>query len=126
MQTLLRIPVSDEVYKQLSDQARAAHKEIEELIADRLPQLLSNSQKPIVINDEARRKLEALLGRNFNEPWELIRSVEQALSVSIGEVKVEIPPKLLERLRSRAIGFPYEKFISMTLTRLLEEYCGLR
>lgn len=125
--TLLRIPVPEELYLELNRQADAAKKPVEYLIAERLGQIAtSNSVKPLVITDENRRKLEAALGKNFSTPEELVRMVSLAMTVSVGEANIPINPTLLFRLQSRCFGMPFDKFIELTVTRALEEYCGMR
>jgi hypothetical protein len=127
LQTLLRIPVSGEIFDALSEQAKTANKPVEYLIAERLPQCVqSNSIKPIIINDPQRRRLEELLGRNFSEAQELIRAIEHALTLSVGDGRVELRPRLLDRLKSRCFGMTFDTFIQMTITRLLEEFVQLR
>ena len=127
LQTILRIPVAADVYDELQRQAEELRKPIEYLIAERLPQLAeSNSIKPLIIDDDVRRRMELLLGRNLSEPDELIRILERALTLQVGETPVELTPHLLERLRSRCFGMPFDKFVALTVRRALEEYCGLR
>jgi len=127
LQTLLRIPVAEDVYAQLEEQAKAAKKPVEYLIAERLPQLAqSNSVKPIVIKDEDRRKIEQLLGKNFTEPAELVRMIERAMVLKVGDADVPLTPYLLDRLKSRCFGMEFDKFIAFTVKRALEEYCGMR
>jgi len=127
LQTILRIPVAADVHDELERQAEELKKPIEYLIAERLPQLAqSHSIKPIIIDDEARRRIERVLGRNLSEPDELIRILERALTLQVGDTPVELTPYLLERLRSRCFGMPFDKFVAFTVRRALEEYCGLR
>src|SRR4029077_13092856 len=96
--TLLRIPVAEDVFLKFDEQAKAAKKPVEYLIAERLPQLAqSDSVKPIVIDDDDRRRLEHLLGKNFSEPYELITMVQRALTLSVGDATVELSPYLLDR-----------------------------
>ncbi len=127
LQTLLRIPVSEETFAELSRQAEALKKPVEFLIAERLPQIVNtNSVKPIVIDDEQRRKLERALGRNFNESHELVKAVERAVTLQVGDYPVPLTPHLLERLKSRCFSMEFGKFVEFTVRRALEEYAGLR
>jgi hypothetical protein len=125
--TLLRIPVAEDVFLKFDEQAKAAKKPVEYLIAERLPQLAqSDSVKPIVIDDQDRRRLEQLLGKNFSEPHELISMVQRALTLAVGDATVELSPYLLDRLKSRCFGMPFDKFVAFTVKRALEEYAGVR
>lgn len=125
--TLLRIPVSEDEFQALTIQAAACGMEVEEFISRRLPQIQkSNSEKPIVITDTERRRIEKLVGKNISTGEELIKVVEHALSVSLDGITVELTPFLLDRLKTRSIGVPFEKFIPMIIKRLLEEHAGIR
>jgi hypothetical protein len=89
--TLLRIPVSEDEFKTLSVQAQLAGMEVETFIAKRLPQIQkSNSEKPIVLTDEERRRIEQLVGKNISTGEELIRVVEHALTVSLNGLSMTL------------------------------------
>jgi len=127
LQTLLRIPVSGPIFEKFDEQAKALNKPVEYLIADRLGQLAeTDSEKPIVINDSHRRRLETALGRNVSTAEELVRAMEHSMTLDVGGVRIELTPYLLNRLKSRCFGVPFDQFMALTVKRGLEEYCGLR
>jgi len=127
LQTLLRIPVSGPIFEKFDEQAKALNKPIEYLIAERLPQLAeTDSEKPIVIDDDHRRRLEHVLGRNLSTAEELVRAMEHSMTLDVGGVRIELTPYLLNRLQSRCFGVPFDQFMALTVKRGLEEYCGLR
>lgn len=126
-QTLLRIPLSEELLKQLTEQAAQASIEVEDYIARKLPQIaISNSTKPIVVSDDERRVLERLLGKNMLTGGDLIKIVERAMNLSVAEASVPLTPYLLDRLKSRCFGMPFDRFMALTVKRLLEEFAGIR
>ena len=127
LQTLLRIPVSGPIFEKFDEQAKALNKPIEYLIAERLPQLAeTDSEKPIVIDDDHRRRLEHVLGRNLSTAEELVRAMEHSMTLDVGGVRIELTPYLLNRLQSRCFGVAFDEFMALTVKRGLEEYCGLR
>ena len=125
--TLLRIPISEELIIQLEEQARAVQLPLEEFIAKRLPQIQkSNSEKPIVLTDTERQRIEQLVGRNISTGEELIRVIEHALQVSLNGLSMTLTPYLLDRLKTRCIGMEFPAFMDRTIKRALEQYAGLR
>jgi hypothetical protein len=106
---------------------RANDTSVSTLIRQKLIQLgVVDSTKPIILNDTARQHLEKLYGKNFSTPDEIVATIQRALSMNINGVEISLTPYLLERLRSRAIGMDLDKFIAMTVKRLLEEFAGIR
>ena len=82
--------------------------------------------KPLHISDDQRRRLEAALGKNFSHAHELVAMVERSMTIQVGETQVPLTPYLLDRLKSRCFGLPFDKFIERTVKQALEEFCGLR
>lgn len=99
----------------------------EDLMSARLTQFASiDCSKPIILSDVDRQMLEQLLGRNFDDAATLTDSLHHALSISIDGLVITLPPRLLDRLRSRSLGMDFDKFLSMLVKRSLEEFVGMR
>jgi hypothetical protein len=105
---------------QLSPEAR---QEIEKLLASTGA---DGVEKSILIDGESRRKLETLFGKNLNSAADLIRNVEHALEFEIDSTPIALTPYLLDRLKTRAIGMSFDRFLPWIIKRQLEEYVGLR
>jgi len=105
---------------QLSPQAR---EEIEKLLASTGP---SGAEKSIVIDGESRRALEKLFGKNLNTAEDLVRNVEHALEFEIDSTPIALTPYLLDRLKTRAIGMSFNRFLPWIIKCQLEEFVGLR
>jgi len=86
----------------------------------------SNEQKPLIITDNQRRELEVLMARNFNTSEELVKYIRRIYELNIDGLSLDLSPRLLERLKSRAINMDFHKFLQFTIKRALEEYAGLR
>lgn len=84
------------------------------------------STKPITLNDDYRRRIEKSLGRNFSDAESLVLAVEHAGELQLDDLIIQLPPRLIERLKSRAIGVPFEKYLTQVVIRRLEEEAGLR
>lgn len=111
----------------MEDEASTKHKTVEEVAADKLLRYGHvDSTKPIILDDRARQHIEKLLGRNLNSTDETVAAIQRALQVRIDNVHVPITPYLLDRLRTRCIGMDFDKFIVATITRLLQEFAGVR
>ena len=87
---------------------------------------VAGQSKPLVLTDAHRQQLERALGRNLDTPNALVVAVEHALSLRIDNIAVPLSPHLLDRLRQRALSTPFDRFLPMTIKRLLEEFAGLR
>lgn len=126
--TTFRTPVPDDVAAQYDSVAGRLGKPIEEVLSRQLSRFAPyvESTKPIVVPDEDRQKLEQLLGKNISDSSQLVRLVVHMVSVGVNGVEIELTPYLLDRLKSRCYGMEFDKFLSMTIRRALEEYAGLR
>lgn len=85
-----------------------------------------NSAKPIILSDADRQHLERLVGRNLSTSSEVVALIQRALSCSISGMQIPLSLRLMERLKSRALGMELEKYIILTITRALETEVGLR
>jgi hypothetical protein len=123
----LRIAIDDETYRALDQIAKARNQQPEDVAADMLAKFRDvRSTKPIIISDDARRRLEQILGRNLSAVEDLLSTMQHAFSVRADGVEIPVTPYLLERLRSRCIGMDFTEFMKRTVKRLLEEFANIR
>lgn len=111
------------------EQAALLDVPVSNLIASRLAASLNHgAQKPLYFDDDQRRALESLLCRNVSTSEEVISEVRTALSVSIGDLSIHLPPNVLLRMRTRFFGQPneWDKFVRDRIVEGLEEFVGLR
>jgi len=101
-------------------------KQVQELIEKSKSTPADIMAKSILVLDEDRRRIEKAIGHNVSTSKELADRIERALSVSVDGMMIPLSPYLLDRLKSRAIRVDWDKFVPMTIKRLLEEFCGLR
>src|SRR5262245_20401043 len=124
----VRVTIPPEILDKYEGQVRSrTGMTVEDILAERLIQHVSaQNEKPIVLDDDSRRRIEQLVKRNLTTPQELVREVERALTVSIADLQIPLPPRLLDRLKSRSIRVGFPEFLSQLIVRCLEEQAGMR
>src|SRR5262245_40233969 len=100
----VRVTLSPELLARYEQQARSAGVDVERLLADRLAMAVGQQdQKPLYFGDADRQKIEALLNQNFSKPAEVIKALSRAVELRINGVSVNVPPDVLERLKTRHV-----------------------
>jgi hypothetical protein len=123
----LRIELPADTVTKYERQAKTREKPLESVLSAQLRRFEDvDSTKPLILTDIARQHLDKLLARNLHTPDELVLVIQRALSVRLNGVEITLTPYLLDRLKSRCIGMEFDKFVQMIVTRLLEEYAGVR
>lgn len=82
--------------------------------------------KNIVITAEDRQRIERALGKNISSSKELADLVVHAMETTIEDVAIKLSPNLIDRLKTRCLGMPFNEFLPWLIKRELEEYAGLR
>lgn len=100
-------------------------KEIQKLIEEKQTTKPSTDSKSVFISDSERREIERLIAKNITTAQDLISILHRMVTVDIDGLQVSLEPRLLERLKTRCIGMPFEQFLHTTIRKLLREYAGL-
>ena len=102
--------------------------ELEELLCSRLRECVTyNATKPIYFNDQQRRELETILGRNVDTPSSVLAVLRNNLSVTINGLNFSFTPQLLERLRTRSPkSADFKAWLQTMMTQWAESFVGLR
>ena len=123
----LSLSVSEELFQDYQAQADRAGVNVEHLIADRLEQVVSQTDsKPLYVTDAQRKVLERILGRNVNSPQRLVMEVEKLATVEVAGVAVSIPVDLLVKVKSRSFRAPYQDVLKREILLALERFVGIR
>ena len=123
----VRLLIPSEILDAYETQAIKSNLSPEDLMVRFLTQHKeSGNEKPIVIDDETRRQLEQLFRRNISTSKDLLSEVHRAVSVSLAGLEIDLAPRLLERLKTRAIRVPWPEFLKGLIHRRLEEDAGMR
>lgn len=124
---VLRIELPEEIVAKYERQAKKQKVPLEELLSDRLKTAVSyTSSKPIYLSDDYRQTVEKLLKRNIDGPGNLIKALERLVDVKVGKTTIDIPPRVLERVKTRCFGKPFDQVLSEQVVLGLEQFVGLR
>src|SRR5262245_7452925 len=125
--TQYRIRIPDEIAAIYQDQADARGIEVEQLLAERLVNSVEfGAEKPIYFDDDERRELERMLGKNLYSARDTLVLIRNVVSVKIQNLRITIQPGLLARLKTRCLGMKWEQFLEHTIIQQLERYAGMR
>lgn len=123
----LNIAVPEDILDKYSKFALTKHRIANDVISEVLTRFSDNlEEKPIILSDNQRRQIESIIRVNLNDASELVEQVERLLTINVAGVQVRLSSRLAERLASRSIGVEYHRFVESTITRLLEEFVGMR
>ena len=123
----LKLDLPSHVLAELERQAEDLQLEIEELISNRLCACVSHSStKPLYVDDENRRQIEAIMGRNLSSVDDLKRELRKAVSFRVDAVTVALPQEVRMRLASRHLdkSMPYEQYVAQIVRKMLMEHVG--
>lgn len=120
--------ISEYLYDEYSKQAIARGEEVETTMANRLSRCLNHTaNSPLYFNDEQRNELERATGWAANEPAKVIARLHEVSSITVEDIKVEIPVRLRTRLESRVFrGETFEKVMRREVLLALEKFAGTR
>ena len=123
-----RIDLPDDLAELYSRQAAQQNTTIEALLAARLRESVGHtSQKPLYIADAERREIDAILGRNIGSAKELIAAVRRMGEVRVENVRVTLPPGVLDRLKSRHFSdLPFDAWLAEQVREWAERFVELR
>ena len=124
----LRVTLSQEIFAKYQEEAIEYGVDVEQLLESRLKECVAyNSTTPLYFNDDQRRELERLTGKNLRGAAEALAMIRRAMEVKVNGLPVSFNPLLLERLRTRLPrGTEFGTFLQNMIVMWAEGYCGLR
>lgn len=122
----LTIPTA--IYDHYAELGIGRGKSAEEMIEERLLRCKDhNSLTPLYFNDQERSELEHALGHNCASPGVALAQLKNAVQLKVGEVLVELQPRLQQRIKSRVFrGEDYAKVVRREVVKGLEVFAGMR
>lgn len=128
MDILVRLKLPDSLVEKYEAQAGESDYTLEEFLTIHLAATIGyNDGKCIYINQEDRRKLESLIGRNVSTSGELVEAVTKAVEFQLGNTRIPLKPQLLSRLKDRAVYVEnFNGWLSQRVVEGLEQFCGMR
>jgi hypothetical protein len=122
----LQIDLPSEVLAQYEKQ-KPAGQSLEELLSARLISCASHtSERPLYFTDSERAELEKILERRVPSAKDALRHLARLASISVEGIKVNLNPRLIERLKSRCFKHPLGEVVKREVRAGLETYCGMR
>ena len=124
----LRVTLSQEIFAKYQEEATEYGVDVEQLLESRLKECVAyNSTTPLYFNDDQRRELERLTGKNLRGSAEALNMIRRAMEIQINGLPISFNPLLLERLRTRLPrGTDFKTFLQNMMVIWAEQYVGLR
>lgn len=125
---IVRLPLPEVLIAVYEKEAERMHKPLEEFLIQHLrkTRALLTQEKPLIVTDADRRRIEAAMAKGFKDGSQLADSCEHLTSINIGGIEVHLTEQCIERLHTRVYGTTFEEFVQQTVTRLVETEVGLR
>ena len=125
---IVRLPLPSALLETYEKEAERTHKSLEDFLAQHLrkTKALLAQDKPLIVTDADRRRIEAALAKGFNDGSQLADSCEHLSAITINGLDVSLSEQAIERLKTRCYGVTFDEFIKTTITRLVETEVGLR
>lgn len=109
-----------------ADEAGTSGLSAEDLMADRLASCVTHtSTRPIYFNDDERRRLELLAGRQFKSAEEFNDYFAKAFTIKIDDISYTMAPLVRDRMLDRCFGRPLETTIREALDEFFAGYVML-
>ena len=125
---LVRLPLPESLISIYEKEAERTGKPLEDFLINHLrkTKALLAQQKPLIVTDADRRRIEGALAKGFNDGAQLADSCEKLSTIKVAGVEVHLAQLAVERLSTRCYGTTLEAFVQDTVTRLIETEVGLR
>lgn len=125
---IVRLPLPESIITTYEKEAEKAGKPLDDFITNHLrkTKTIAGQQKPLVLLDADRRRIEAALAKGFNDGSQLADSCEKLSTLNIAGIEVALSQQCVERLSTRVYGSTFKDFVKATVTRLIETEVGLR
>lgn len=125
---LVRLLLPESLIAVYEKEAEHVGKTLDEFLVQHLRKTkpLIGQQKPLILTDADRRRIESALAKGYNDGSQLADSCEKLSTLKIAGVEVALSQQAVERLSTRVYGTTFEAFVQDTVTRLIETEVGLR
>ena len=122
------LEVSQEIIDCYERIARNRGQSLESFLSKKLRETISqDSARPIYLSDSDRQSLEKILHMTLDSSKALIDEIRKMALVKVGAIEVNLPEKVVARLRSRCPKpEPFERYLKRVVLQGIEQYVGLR
>ena len=125
---ILRLSLPDSLITTYEKEAERSGKPLDEFVAQHLrkTKALLAQNKPLILTDSDRQRIEAALAKGFNDGSQLADACSKLTSINVNGLDVNVSEQVIERLRTRCYGMTFDEFVQATVQRLLEVEVGVR
>src|SRR3990167_5186759 len=125
---IVRLSLPSALLETYEKEAERTHKSLEDFLLRHLHKTkdLIAQDKPLIVTDADRRRIEAALAKGFNDGAQLADSCERLSAIRVSGIEVHLSEQCVARLGTRCYGTTFDEFIKTTITRLVETEVGLR
>lgn len=127
--TRVTIKLDEETLKTYEKEAEARKRSLESVLSERLRKCQSHTAaQGIYFNDADRQKLVHVTGGHLiTSAEDALRRIETAMTVAIGDVKIDIDSRLANRIyhRAKASRMTPEAWVMREGFKSLREACGM-
>ena len=123
---VLSIELPEETYRVYQAHARTAGQTVEQTITARLKSCWAHDDcRALFFNDERRRELEKMMGRNFQSAGHVIDNLRKVYGIKLNGQLVYLKPDLLVKLQYAAGRHrKLEDCLQELIVRILTDYLG--
>lgn len=125
---IVRLHLPESLLAAYEKEAERSGKPLEEFLLQHLrkTRALLQQDKPLVVTDADRRRIEGALAKGFNDGSQLADACERLTALNISGIEVKLSEQCMARLGTRVYGTTLAAFVQETVKRLLETEVGLR
>ena len=125
---LVRLPLPETLLTIYEKEAERTGKSLDDFLIHHLrkTKALLAQNKPLIVTDADRQRIEAALAKGFNDGSQRADVCEKLTTLNISGLEVHITEQTMARLGTRAYGTTLAEYVQATVTRLLETEVGLR
>jgi uncharacterized protein (DUF1778 family) len=125
---IVRLHLPESLLGAYEKEAERSQRSLEDFLLQHLrkTRALLAQDKPLIVTDADRRRIEVALAKGFNDGSQLADSCERLSTLNISGIEVRLSEQCMARLGTRVYGTTLAAFVQETVTRLLETEVGLR
>lgn len=97
-----QIELPEQIADQFEEQAIARNMSVEPLIEERLKRTVGQRGSGLWFDEAHKRRLDKAIGHTVSDAEGVLQRVEHLMSFTIEDVAVELEPRVIQRLASRA------------------------
>ena len=125
---IVRLSLPESLITTYEKEAERVGKPLDEFIAQHLrkTRALLAQEKPLIVTDADRRRIETALAKGFNDGSQLADACSKLTAINVNGLDVNVSEQVIERLKTRCYGMTFDEFVQATVQRLLETEVGIR